>query len=48
MLEPSTWRGLIALATVFGAKANPEAAESIMTAGASVYAAVQILRKERK
>jgi hypothetical protein len=47
LTEPSTWRGLVALLTVFGAKLQPEAADSIVTAGASVYAAIQILRKER-
>lgn len=46
LLEPSTWRGIVALLTVFSAKVKPEAAESIVTAGASVYAAIQILRKE--
>lgn len=47
-MEPSTWRGILALLTVFGVKANPEASDSIVTAGASIYAAIQILRKERK
>ncbi len=45
-MEPSTWRGIVALLTVFSAKVKPEAAESIVTAGASVYAAIQIFRKE--
>lgn len=31
--EPTTWRGLILIATGFGAKVRPELAEAIVTAG---------------
>jgi hypothetical protein len=48
LMEPSTWRGLISLATVLGLRLNPDQAEAILTAGVSVYSAINILRKERK
>lgn len=46
--EPSTWRGLISLVAIFGIKIAPEQAETIMTAGVSIYSAINILRKEQK
>jgi hypothetical protein len=48
LFEPSTWRGLISLATLLGLKIAPDQAEAILTAGVSVYSAINILRKERK
>jgi len=48
LFEPSTWRGLISLATLLGLKIAPDQAEAVMTAGVSVYSAINILRKERK
>lgn len=47
LLEPSTWRGLVSLATLFGLKVAPEQADAIMTAGVSVYSAINIFRKEK-
>jgi|LakMenEpi03Aug12_release.lakeMendotaPanAssembly.Ray.scaffolds.fasta_scaffold12048_16 hypothetical protein len=48
LFEPSTWRGLISLATLFGLKVAPDQADAILTAGVSIYSAVNILRKEKK
>lgn len=46
--EPSTWRGIISLLTLAGIKFAPEQAESVVTAGISVYSAINIFRKESK
>jgi len=46
LLEPSTWRGIIALLTVFGVRIAPDQADAILAAGASVYSAINIFRKE--
>jgi hypothetical protein len=48
LFEPSTWRGLVSLATLLGIKIAPDHADAVFTAGASVYSAINILRKERK
>jgi hypothetical protein len=48
LFEPSTWRGLVSLATLLGLKIAPDQAEAVLTAGVSVYSAINILRKERK
>lgn len=45
--EPSTWRGLLMIATVFGANINPEMANAIVTVGASAVGAVGVLAKEK-
>jgi hypothetical protein len=47
LLEPSTWRGIISLLTIFGVKLAPDQSEAILTAGVSLYSAVNILRKEK-
>ena len=47
MLEPSTWRGIISLLTVFGVRVAPDQADAILTAGVSVYSAINIFRKEK-
>jgi len=47
LLEPSTWRGFISLLTIFGVKLAPDQSEAILTAGVSLYSAVNILRKEK-
>lgn len=46
LMEPSTWRGLVSLATVFGCNLLPEQADAIVTAGVSIYSAINIFRKE--
>jgi len=48
LLEPSTWRGLISLATLFGLKLAPEQSDAVLTAGVSLYSAINIFRKEQK
>lgn len=47
LFEPSTWRGLVALLTVFGVRLAPDQAEAILTAGVSIYAAINVFRKEK-
>jgi hypothetical protein len=47
IFEPSTWRGVVALLTVFGVRLAPDQAEAILTAGVSVYAAINVFRKEK-
>lgn len=47
LLEPSTWRGLVALLTVFGVRLAPDQADAILTAGVSIYAAINVFRKEK-
>jgi hypothetical protein len=48
LLEPSTWRGVISLLTLAGLKIAPEQADAVLTAGVSVYSAVNIFRRENK
>jgi hypothetical protein len=38
--EPSTWRGLVALATAFGAKLSPDQAEAIIIVGIGIIGLV--------
>ena len=45
--EPSTWRGLIALAGVVGVSISPELSEHIITICVSAYGVIQIFRKEK-
>jgi len=45
--EPSTWRGLLALATALGVKLHPEMQEAILTAGLALIGAVNVFRKEK-
>lgn len=47
LFEPSTWRGLISLATIFGLKIAPDQADAVLTAGVSVYSAINIFRREK-
>jgi hypothetical protein len=47
LFEPSTWRGLVSLATIFGVKIAPDQADAILTAGVSIYSAINIFRKEK-
>lgn len=47
LFEPSTWRGLISLATLFGLKMAPDQADAVLTAGVSIYSAINIFRREK-
>ena len=42
--QESTWRGIITVATLAGWQIYPDEAESIITAGASLVAAINILK----
>lgn len=44
--EPSTWRGLIILASIFGVTFSPEKTEAIVTAGAALMGLIEVFRKE--
>ena len=46
--ENSTWRGLILLAALGGAKLNPDQQEAIVTAGLALVALLNVFRKETK
>lgn len=48
MKEPSTWRGLIAIACLAGYQVSPEQAELIIEVGVGLYGAINIFRKEKK
>lgn len=48
MKEPSTWRGLIAIACLAGYQVSPEQAELIIEVGVGLYGAINIFRKENK
>jgi len=48
MKEPSTWRGLIALATLAGYSISPEQGELIISTGVGLYSIINIFRKEKK
>jgi len=43
--EPSTWRGLAILATVFGININPEQVNAIVTVGGCVIGAIGAFTK---
>jgi len=46
--EPSTYRGLVLIASSLGAVLNPELAEAIIGAGVGIFGLLQVLRKEKK
>jgi hypothetical protein len=46
--QPSTWRGLIALATAIGVALTPEQVEAVVTAGVSAVALIEVFRNEKK
>lgn len=48
LTEPSTWRGIISLATSFGIVLRPELQSAIIAAGLSLIGLVNIIRKESK
>lgn len=45
--ESSTWRGLVLFATALGINIEPELQTQILTAGLSVVAIINILRKSK-
>ena len=45
--EPSTWRGLIALATALGLKLSPEQATAIITLGVALMGAVGVFTPDK-
>jgi hypothetical protein len=46
--EPSTWRGLLALATALGVKLHPEMQEAILSTGLALIGLINMVRVERK
>lgn len=46
--EPSTWRGLIGLASAIGVVLTPEQADGIIAAGISLIAVINIFKKDAK
>lgn len=44
--QESTWRGLITVATLTGWHLSPDQSEAIITAGASLVAAINILKRD--
>ncbi len=45
--EPSTYKGLFALLTVFGLSIKPELAEQIIAVGVALISIVEIVRREK-
>ena len=46
--QPSTWRGIIALATAFGVVLSPEQTAAIVTAGVSLIGVIEVFRNEKE
>ena len=46
--EASTWRGLILLATIAGAKLSPEQTEAIVTFGVTLVATIGVFFPDKK
>lgn len=46
--EPSTWRGLLALATALGVKLHPEMQEAILSTGLALIGMINVFRAEQK
>lgn len=46
--EPSTWRGIVMLATALGLHLDPALADQIITAGVAVVGALGALIPDRK
>ena len=45
--EPSTWRGILSVATALGVKLRPDLAEAIISGGLSAMGLINIIRKEK-
>ena len=46
LAEPSTWRGLISLATALGVTISPEQAEYIIAACLAIVGAINVFKKD--
>lgn len=46
--EPSTWRGIVLLATAAGAAYSPEDVESIVALGLAIAGAVGVMTRDKK
>lgn len=46
--EPSTYRGIVALAALAGVSISPEQWEAITAVAVGVYGLIQVFRKEAK
>ena len=44
--QESTWRGIITVATLLGWHLHPDQADAIITAGASLVGAINILKRD--
>lgn len=44
--QESTWRGLVTVATLAGWHLSPDNAETIITAGASLVAAINVFKND--
>jgi len=44
--EPSTWRGLVGGLSLVGVKLAPSQADSIITAGVAIIAAIEVFKKD--
>ena len=45
--EPSSWRGLVMIATAFGVSVNPELIDSIIAAGAGLAGVIGFVFKDK-
>ena len=45
--QPSTWRGIISLITVFGVVLSPEQTTAIITAGVALIGVIEVFRNEK-
>lgn len=46
--QPSTWRGLIGIATFFGVALNPDQANAIIACALGVMGVINVFRNEKK
>ena len=46
--QPSTWRGMIAIATAFGVVISPDLAKQIAVAGVGLIGVINVVRNEKK
>lgn len=46
--QPSTWRGIVGLAGLFGIAVSPELADQIALVMGGIFAGIEIYRDERK
>ena len=46
--EPSTWRGLVAIATALGVQLSPDLQAAIISAGMAVIGLIAVLTADKK